>query len=184
MAIGAKQLLGGLATVALLALVAPAAAAAGTPALSAHGSVQQVYVLGASPGERLSLLDRRGRVVLGAVAGPLGGAIFRGVAPGSGYSVRPAAGGSPTSPTVTVLPDRSAPPSTRIYNQRIPASGYGYLTTRDGTKLAIDVRLPPGKGPFPTLVEYAGYGYANPAGAESGLSPLVAPLLGFAVVDV
>ena len=101
MAIGAKQLLGGLVTVALLALVAPAAAAAGTPALSAHGSVQQVYVLGASPGERLSLLDRRGRVVLGAVAGPLGGAIFRGVAPGSGYSVRPAAGGSPTSPTAS-----------------------------------------------------------------------------------
>src|SRR3984885_15863760 len=100
MAIGAKQLWGGLVTVALLALVTPAAAAAaGTTALSAHGSVQQVYVLGASPGERLSLLDRRGRVVLGAVAGPLGGAIFRGVAPGSGYSVRPAAGGSPTSPT-------------------------------------------------------------------------------------
>ena len=183
MAIGAKQLLGGLATVALLALVAPAAAAAGTPALSAHGSVQQVYVLGASPGERLSLLDRRGRVVLGAVAGPLGGAIFRGVAPGSGYSVRPAAGGSPTSPTVTVLPDRSAPPSTRIYNQRIPSSGYGYLTMRDGTKLAIDVRLPAGPGPYPTLVEYSGYGYADPAGAVNGISP-IATLLGFAVVDV
>ena len=51
---------------------------------------------------------------------------------------------------VTVLPDRSAPPSTRIYDQRIPASGYGYLTTRDGTKLAIDVRLPGGPGPYPT----------------------------------
>jgi predicted acyl esterase len=169
--------------VAFLALVAPAAAAAGTPALSAHGSVQQVYVLGASPGERLSLLDRRGRAVLGAVAGPLGGAIFRGVAPGSGYSVRPVAGGAPTSPTVTVLPDRSAPPSARTYHQRIPSSGYGYLTTRDGTKLAIDVRLPDGPGPYPTLVEYSGYGYADPAGAVSGISP-IATLLGFAVVDV
>jgi uncharacterized protein len=84
---------------------------------------------------------------------------------------------------VTVLPDRSAPPSTRIYDQRIPTSGYGYLTTRDGTKLAIDVRLPGGPGPYPTLIEYSGYGYADPAGAQSGISP-IATLLGFAVVDV
>ena len=32
-------------------------------------------------------------------------------------------------------------------------------------------------------MEYSGYGYANPAGAESGISP-IANLLGFAVVDV
>ncbi|MBV9414761.1 MAG: CocE/NonD family hydrolase [Solirubrobacterales bacterium] len=84
---------------------------------------------------------------------------------------------------MTVLPDRSAPPSTRIYQQHIPRSGYGYLTTRDGTKLAIDVRLPSGPGPYPTLIEYAGYGYADPAGAVSGISP-IANLMGFAVVDV
>lgn len=183
---GVKQLLGGLATAVLLAVVAPSpAAAAGTArvAFSAHGSVQQVYVLGAQAGERLTLLDRRGRTVKTAVAGPLGGAIFRGVAPGPGYSVRPTNGGAPPTPTVTVLPDRSAPPSTRIYDQRIPRSGYGYLTTRDGTKLAIDVRLPAGPGPYPTLVEYSGYGYADPAGAQSGISP-IATLLGFAVVDV
>ena len=182
---GVKQLMGGLATAVLLAVVAPSpAAAAGTAgvAYSAHGSVQQVYVLGAQPGERLTLLDRRGRTVMTAVAGPLGGAIFRGVAPGPGYRVRPTNGGAPPTPTVTVLPDRSAPPSTRIYGQRIPRSGYGYLTTRDGTKLAIDVRLPAGPGPYATLVEYSGYGYADPAGAQSGISP-IATLLGFAVVD-
>ena len=38
-------------------------------------------------------------------------------------------------------------------------------------------------GPYPTLIEYSGYGYANPAGAESWISP-VANLLGYAVVDV
>ena len=71
-----------------------------------------------------------------------------------------------------MLPDTSAPPSTAGYSQRIPTSGYGYLTTRDGTKLAIDVRLPllGGPGPYPTLVEYAGYGYADPAGAQSGIA--------------
>ena len=81
------------------------------------------------------------------------------------------------------MPDRSAPASTRFYNQRIPTSGYGYLTVRDGIKLAIDVHLPSGPGPYPTLVEYSGYGYANPAGPNNGISQ-IATLLGFAVVDV
>jgi uncharacterized protein len=179
----AKQLLGGLVAVALLAVLAPPGAAAAGVGLSAHGSVAQVYVLGARAGERLTLLDARGRTVSSTVAGPLGAAIFRGVAPGPGYRVRPANSSAPPTPTVTVLPDRSAPPSTKIYDQRIPRSGYGYLTTRDGTKLAIDVRLPAGPGPYPTLVEYSGYGYADPAGAQSGISP-IATLLGFAVVDV
>ncbi len=169
--------------VALLATavcaVAPAAALARP---EAGGSVRQVYVIGASPGERLALLNARGRPVSTTTAGSLGGAIFRGVRPGPGYRVRGAEGGA-TTRAVTVLPDRSAPPSTKIYDQHIPASGYGYLTTRDGTKLAIDVRLPGGPGPYPTVIEYSGYGYADPAGAQSGISP-VATLLGFAVVDV
>jgi uncharacterized protein len=179
MASGAKQLMGGLiAAVALAMLLAPSARA-----FTAHGSVRQVYVLGARPGERLMLVGRRGRTVSVRRAGPLGGAVFRGVAPGSGYRVRPVGSGAPRTPTLTVLPDRSAPPSTRIYRQRIPRSGYGYLTVRDGIKLAVDVRLPAGPGPYPTVVEYSGYGYADPAGAQSGIAP-IANLLGFAVVDV
>ena len=81
--------------------------------------------------------------------------------------------------------NRDAPPSTKGYSQRIPTSGYGYLTTRDGTKLAIDVHTPgTGTGPYPTVVEYAGYGYADPFhGPDSGIAQ-VANLLGFAVVDV
>ncbi|MBS1892753.1 MAG: CocE/NonD family hydrolase [Actinobacteria bacterium] len=38
-------------------------------------------------------------------------------------------------------------------------------------------------GPTPTLIEYAGYGYADPAGPEHGIS-LIANLMGFTVVDV
>ena len=168
-------------TVVIAALVSPATAAAATP-LVAGGSVQQVYVTGARSGEKLVLVNRRGATIAERTAGSLGGQVFRGVAPGSGYRVRPAGGGA-ASRAVTVLPDRSAPPSTKIYDQHIPSAGYGYLTTRDGTKLAIDVRLPGGPGPYPTLVEYSGYGYADPAGAQSGISP-IATLLGFAVVDV
>ena len=83
------------------------------------------------------------------------------------------------------MSDRSAPKDPSIYNQTLPAGGYGYLTTRDGTSLAVDVRLPgpASAGPYPTLVEYSGYGYANPAGAQSGISQIL-NLLGYAVVDV
>ena len=58
------------------------------------------------------------------------------------------------------------------------------MTTRDGTQLAVSVRLPgpPEDGPH-TVVEYSGYGYANPAGAEAGISPIL-NLLDYAVVDV
>ncbi len=158
---------------ALLALaVAPATASA---AITARGSAEQVQVTGAHTGARLTL-TRHGRRVARTRAGALGGAVFRGVKPGSGYRVD-------ASKPFAVFSDRSAPPSTRLYAQKIPAQGYGYLTTRDGTRLAVDVRLPAGPGPYPTLIEYAGYGYADPAGPQSGIAP-IANLLGFAVVDV
>jgi hypothetical protein len=151
---------------------------------SAHGSAEQVYATGLAPGPTVMLASRRGTVVSTRRPDSLGGVVFRLVAPGPGYRVRQATGhGIAQSGPLTVMSDRPAPPSTKIYDQKLPRSGYGYLTTRDGTKLAIDVRLPSGKGPYPTLVEYAGYGYADPAGAESGISP-IANLLGFAVVDV
>ncbi|MGI8558368.1 MAG: hypothetical protein ACR2ND_08660, partial [Solirubrobacteraceae bacterium] len=103
------------------------------------GSVEQVQVTGTAPGARLGLVDRRGRRVALRAADSLGGLVFRGVKPGVGYTVR---AGRMSSAALRVLSKRSAPPSTRIYNQTIPASGYGYLTTRDGTQLAIDVHLP------------------------------------------
>ncbi len=170
----------------LMALAAFSGAAAAAPsqpgvsALTARGSAEQVDVTGAGAGKQLVLLARSGRRVQTVRASSLGGFVFRNVTPGSGYRVQ---AGSQQTPSFTVLSTRSAPPSTGIYNQTIPSSGYGYLTTRDGTQLAIDVRRPSGPGPFPTLIEYAGYGYANPKGAESGISPLLT-LLGFAVVDV
>ena len=108
---------------------------------SAHGSVEQVYVTGLDPGAQMSLLNRAGRKVATKRADALGGLLFRNVKPGSGYRVRLAKGGAKSEP-LTVLSTRSAPPSTDVYDQTIPSSGYGYLTTRDGTKLAIYVHPP------------------------------------------
>jgi predicted acyl esterase len=168
--------------ITVLLLGAAHASTAGAATLTARGSVEQVQVTGAPAGAQLRLVDRQGVTVATRRADSLGGVVFRNVEPGAGYRVSRK---SAQSPAFAVLPDRSAPPSTTIYHQRIPAVGYGYLTTRDGTKLAINVSLPgpAGAGPYPTLVEYSGYGYANPAGGESSIAQ-IATLLGFAVVDV
>jgi uncharacterized protein len=182
--------------VALLAVLAPPAlAAAEAEPLDARGSVEQVYATGLPPGAQVTLYDGEGVEVATKSANNLGGTLFRNVAPGSGYRVRLASGAE--SPPLQVLTTQSAPPDPRLYEQSIPSSGYGYLTTRDGTKLAIDVHPPqdvtkvlPGveppplpSGPTPTLIEYSGYGYANPAGPENGIS-IIANLMGFTVVDV
>jgi predicted acyl esterase len=162
---------------------------------SAHGSVGQVYVTDLAPGAQVSLLKPAGKSAAKGRADAQGGLVFRNVKPGAGYRV--AQGGS-KSPPLTVLSTRPAPPSTDVYNQTIPSSGYGYLNTRDGTKLSMYVHppqdvanaLPTGlplpqipSGPTPTLIEYSGYGYADPAGPQSGIA-ILANLMGFTVVDV
>jgi predicted acyl esterase len=229
----------------LLVLLSPGHAAAAS--FDAHGSVEQVYATGLNPGARVSLYDSGGAVVETKNADNLGGILFRNVTPGGGYRIGLATGGAKSGP-LQVLTTQSAPPNPNLYNQSIPSSGYGYLTTRDGTKLSIYVHPPqdvskvatgaatahsaaasssstpsvapaielpklpielpklpvelpklpelPGTGgggapelptiptgPTPTLIEYSGYGYANPAGPENGIS-LIANLMGFTVVDV
>ncbi|GAC1436346.1 MAG: hypothetical protein NVSMB51_07610 [Solirubrobacteraceae bacterium] len=152
-------------------------------ALTVRGSVAQVQVTGAAPASRMILIGPRGVRLQSRRATMLGGVVFRDVPPGSGYRVRTQSG--VRSRALAVLSARPKPPSGRIYRQRLPAGGYGYLTTRDGTRLAVNVLLPgpASAGPYPTLVEYSGYGYANPAGGQSSLSA-IAKLLGYAVVDV
>ena len=169
-------LLAALATIA----ISPTDASAAN-GLVVRGSVNQVYVTGAQPGTSLRLV-RKGKVVSKKQVGTLGGVVFRRIPTAKGYRVR-AADGS-LSRRVAVMSARP-PKNTSIYDQTLPAGGYGYLHTRDGTSLAIDVRMPgpAANGPYPTLVEYSGYGYADPAGPESGISELLT-LLGYAVVDV
>ena len=263
-----------LASALLLLLLMPVGAGAtgAAPAYDAHGSVEQVYATGVPAGAPVTLYDAGGNVVAQKDADDLGGVLFREVKPGSGYRLEVGSGGR-RSEALTVLTQKSAPPNTSIYNQKIEPHGYQYLTTRDGTKLAIDVHPPqevlkiltglvpnpseggygsgtpelpqlpelplgeleeklkeiPGVGevlerltsiadkrsvkspalsnatettnassepkssavelPYlptgltPTLIEYGGYGFANPAGPENGIS-LIANLLGFTVVDV
>jgi predicted acyl esterase len=177
--------------------------AASASAFTAQGSVEQVYVTGLAANAQMSLLNWSGATVYTQRADSLGGLLFRNVRPGEGYRVRLATTGEESGP-IAVHTDAAAPWDSSIYEQSIPDSGYTYLTTRDGTQLAIDVHPPGipagvfGSGPdfqlpavatashttpYPTLIEYSGYGYANPAGPENGIAEL-ANLMGFAVVDV
>lgn len=188
---------GRLAVCAALGLSLTVGAVAADAAVKAHGSVEQVYVTDLKPGAKASLLNSRGRTLATKRADAQGAVLFRRVKPGTGYRVRLGRRGERSEP-LEVLSTSPAPPSTSIYDQSIPSSGYGYLTTRDGTKLAYYVHppqdvakaLPVGgalpqapSGPTPTLIEYGGYGYADPDGPESGIS-ILGNLMGFTVVDV
>lgn len=192
----------------LLALATSAAMAASASAFSAQGSVEQLYVTGLSPNAQMSLLSKSGATVSTQSADSLGGLLFREVKPAKGYRVSLTSTGETSAP-ITVHSDAAKPWDPEIYSQSIPNSGYTYLTTRDGTRLSIDVHPPtspagePGvpssihlpsfpqlglptpsyTPPYPTLIEYSGYGYANPAGPENGIA-ILANLMGFAVVDV
>lgn len=180
-----RALLGVVPTLGVLAVWLVTAATAS--AFSAHGSAEQVYVTGLAPSAQMSLLRKNGETVSTQTADTLGGLLFRNVAPGRRYRVRLSSTGEESAP-ITVHTQAAVPWSRSTYKQSIPDSGYTYLTTRDGTQLAIDVHPPTfpstkHKGKYPTLIEYSGYGYANPAGPESGLAQ-VANAMGFAVVDV
>ncbi len=188
--------MGSLIVAAVLALAFASSAAAAS--FEAHGSVEQVYATGLPADASTSLLDSSGTAIATRTANDLGGILFRNVQPGDGYKVRLNTTNETSGP-LTVLTTQSAPPDTSLYGQTIPSDGYGYMTTRDGTKLAYSVHPPTdvlnqlggnlpslpitNPVPAPTLVEYSGYGYAKPDGPVSGIAAL-ANLMGFTVVDV
>jgi uncharacterized protein len=185
-----------------VSLVTTTSTSAATTSFTAVGSAEQVYVTGLGPSAQASLISPEGKTLDTQKADALGGLLFQKVSPGKGYRVKVASDGK-ESPALTVHSDAAAPWDPSIYDQKISDNGYQYLTTRDGTKLAIDVHpptspagepgLPPGTPlpkagtdylpPYPTLIEYSGYGYADPAGPENGIA-ILANLMGFAVVDV
>ena len=125
---------------------------------------EQIGVLGATTGDSLAVV-RDGVSVATGTVDEQGSLLFRNLEPGDGYvvQVEPAedATSIEQSDEVTVL-DRSYVPPSELYTEQqtlLPAGGFGYIVTRDGTTLSANVILPgaPGDGPYPTVVEYSGY---------------------------
>ncbi|GIU88178.1 MAG: hypothetical protein KatS3mg009_2693 [Acidimicrobiia bacterium] len=149
-------------------------------AFEVHGSVEQVWLTGAEPGAPLRLVDADDRLVAEAEADARGSLIFRDVEPGPGYRV--ASDGTVSGAVEVVAPDDHPDPS--FYASQEIGEGYGYVETRDGTLLALNVELPgpPDEGPYPTVIEYSGYSPADPDAPQP--STLILQNLGFATVGV
>jgi len=169
-----------------------------------RGSVEQVHVWKAAPNTTIELRDADGEVAATGTTDELGSLIFRKVAPGEGYSVA----ATDLDPPVVVEPVdvmsiEGSQPDQDFYDGQQLVAGVNYITTRDGTKLAVYVTLPGPEedGPYPTMVNYSGYEPAKPGapieGYESfcGLLPvlcdaptdasaLISALMGYATVSV
>ncbi len=107
---------------------------------------EQVTVLGAEPGTELALIDGEpggdtagGTVVASDVVDEQGSLLFRAVVPGE-YRLTSATEAS----DVFVVADRTDVPPASLYEDQelLPAGGFGYITTRDGTTLSANVVLP------------------------------------------
>jgi len=150
----------------------------------AHGSVGQAWLVDAGPGRSIDLTDASGRVLRSAAADEHGSLLLRDLAPGV---YRVVSGGGPDGLVASepiVVTDEASHPDASWYAEQEIGSGYGYLRTRDGTLLSIEVELPgpPSGGPYPTVVEYSGYDAADPDSSQA--SAALAKALGFATVSV
>lgn len=167
--------------------------------------VETLTVTGARPGARLRVDDAGGRPVVTVVADEHGNAhvafaldhhtelvdlddvvaaVGTGepLAPGD-YTVVDEDRGAVYGPVRVLGVDDHPDPV--LYDQDL-AEGFGYLRVRDGVLLSVMVRFPNqdlfGPPPWPTVVEYSGYGPSNPDVPQPGT--MIANLLGFAVVGV
>lgn len=178
--------LAGLVTVAGLTMTVaePATHAAAAPAtFTARGSVEQVDVTHAVPGDAIEL--RQGDdVVRSATVDDLGSMLFRDLTPGDGYTVveHDGSGDQEVGP-LHVMSQTETPPQS-LYSDQHLNDGFGYIKTRDGTELSVTVHLPgpPDQGPYPTVVEYSGYDPSNPSSPQP--SSEIMQLLGYATVGV
>ncbi len=177
---------------AVPAVAAPAAHAAPTPApqpaaapLVVRGSVHQVQVLHAPTGAWALLFEPGGTVSQFKAVDSLGGALFHNVAAGDGYGIWIwGPGTSIVRQGIHVLSETETP-APSFYSGQHLNEGYGYLTTRDGTQLSIDVVLPgpADKGPYPTVVEYSGYDPSSPTTGQPQYK-LMMPANGYAWIGV
>ena len=150
---------------------------------AAHGSVRQLWLVDATPAQPLELTDATGRVLQQTTADDQGSLLLRDVAPGTYRVVAGGENALVASEPLEVTDWQEHPDASSYAEQKI-GPGYGYLRTRDGTLLSINVYLPgpPENGPYPTVIEYSGYSPSDPDAKQPGT--LFATTLGYAAVGV
>ncbi len=144
--------------------------AAASPTLHGDGSVDEAWLTGAHPGDRITLLQHRSFV--SNVANPgqadsLGSLIIRDLTPGGGYYWVDGTTGQSTAPFAVLAPGQNPGPRSPLYTDQPMHQGLNYITMRDGIQLAATVRYPYGgtcsaSSPCPTVIEYSGYDTAAP----------------------
>ncbi len=162
-------------SVAIGPLASGAAGAAGSTSpvsatLQGRGSVDEAWLTGANPGDRI-VLERRGATVSNPAnpgqADSLGTLIIRNLTPGPDYAWFDTTTGQHTSKFRVLAPGDNPPSGSSLYQGQPLHQGLNYLTMRDGIQLAATVRYPYGgtcsdTSPCPTVIEYSGYNTAAP----------------------
>ncbi len=168
--------------------------------------VEIAAVIDAEPGHELTLVDDGGAKLLTLVTDDAGQAHFAYIPDeyvtfktGEGGALSSAAGRQLPPGTYTIRDESADPvpvsepfevtgrddhPDASLYDDQDIGDGFGYVTMRDGVELSIDVSLPGPieDGPYPTVIEYSGYGPSDPDAIEPG--SMIAGLLGYATVGV
>ena len=178
--------------VCLLGALSPIVVRSSPPAVAAgatfvaHGSVNQVYATGLGAGAPVALRTASGGAVASGAADVAGAFLFREVDAGSGYQVVRTSDSATVSGLVVTDPADN--PSEASYATEAAAhplgAGYGYLSTRDGTTLSVNVTMPQdgSTGPWPVVVNYSGYDPSQPGDAPREAA--VFPLQGYVVVGI
>ncbi len=166
--------------------------------------VEHVRITNAGSHATLVLYDEGDHKLLGLITDQFGQAVFSyipdkfiTVQSGPGATISTTDGRSLKRGTYTVRDESQVPhavsapfhvlgrddvaPESFYAGQQLNA-GFGYIEMRDGVKLSATLRLPPGDGPFPTVIEYSGYGPSNPEAIEPGSQ--IAQAFGYATVGV
>jgi len=175
---------------------------------TAHPGVEQLTVVGAGSHVPLTLYDARGEKLVTYITDDWGQASFAYVPNEYGTFQTGPEVGIPTIDGITLkrgfymIRDDSAAPPQVLANLRVLGVddvagedfyaaqtlqlGFQYIEMRDGVKLSATVRFPDpilwGQPPYPTVVEYSGYGTSNPDSQDPGSG--IANLLGYATVGV
>ena len=166
--------------------------------MKVHGGVETLTVTGAEVGSHLEVRDSQGKLLVTLIADHAGNAHLAYVpaepivlrsqqdlaeALSDGEVLAPGDYTVADVPVLVLAVDDIGDPS--LYEQTL-SPGFGYLRVRDGVDLSILVSFPDenlyGAGPYPTVIEYSGYGPSNPDAPQPGT--LIANLMGFAVVGV